>query len=480
MKNIYKKTVNKDRNTSDVSKASMWYLICNVLQKAITLLTVPIITRMLTTAEYGRYCVINSWANIVFLFATLSICDEGYMVGMKKYYKDKDCYTSSVYSVAFLISTVSLVIGWSTKGFLYRNFGIDRFALIIIFMYVYGQFGISLWYQRSRYDFKYWNVVGLTLIISVSTPCLEIILIRIAKSKNIPGDVGANLGYAIPLIIIGAAVISILLFKGRTFYNKEYWKFALSFNIPLIPYYLAQRILHQSDRLMIERLDSVSASGIYSIAYAISGLLSFINNALNSAIVPWKYRKFETKEIEVVSRFTSIEILCVAVLHLMLIAVTPELIIIFAGKAYFSAIYVIPAIVVGIFFNWVAQQFIHIEFYYEKKEYTAVTSCLAAVLNLFLNWLFIPRYGFQAAGYTTFVCYMLYLGIHIIISRYTLRQLHEQYSYELKTLSLILSGSIIGTIIIVCLYGRILIRYALLIAVFPIMFIFIKTLCKKK
>lgn len=38
-------------------KASIWFMFCNIIQKGITMLTVPIFTRLLSTEEYGIYSV---------------------------------------------------------------------------------------------------------------------------------------------------------------------------------------------------------------------------------------------------------------------------------------------------------------------------------------------------------------------------------------------------------------------------------------
>ena len=51
-----------------------------------------------------------------------------------------------------------------------------------------------------------------------------------------------------------------------------------------------------------------------------------------------------------------------------------------------------------------------------------VSSILAAVVNLGLNYIFIKQYGYVAAGYTTLVCYVLYSIGHAIISRKVMKE----------------------------------------------------------
>ena len=53
-------------------KASLWFLICSFLQKGISVISTPIFTRLLSTAEYGQYSVFSSWLGIINIFVSLS------------------------------------------------------------------------------------------------------------------------------------------------------------------------------------------------------------------------------------------------------------------------------------------------------------------------------------------------------------------------------------------------------------------------
>ena len=50
-----KTLINKYRELSEGIKASLWFMICNIFQKAVSLITIPIFTRLLTAEEYGSY-----------------------------------------------------------------------------------------------------------------------------------------------------------------------------------------------------------------------------------------------------------------------------------------------------------------------------------------------------------------------------------------------------------------------------------------
>ena len=64
----------------------------------------------------------------------------------------------------------------------------------------------------------------------------------------------------------------------------------------------------------------------------------------------------------------------------------------------------------------------NVEFYYEKTKYTMYVSIVGAGLNIFLNYIMIPQYGYAAAGYTTMVCYILFAAGHYALCKVLLHR----------------------------------------------------------
>ena len=69
--------------------------------------------------------------------------------------------------------------------------------------------------------------------------------------------------------------------KGKKLINVGFWKFALMFNLPLIPHYFSAYILEQSDRIMIQKLCGIEAVALYSVAYNAGAIIKIITNSLN-------------------------------------------------------------------------------------------------------------------------------------------------------------------------------------------------------
>ena len=54
-------------------KASLWFVICSILQKGIALITVPVFTRLMTTEQYGFFSTYTSWYSIILVFTSLNL-----------------------------------------------------------------------------------------------------------------------------------------------------------------------------------------------------------------------------------------------------------------------------------------------------------------------------------------------------------------------------------------------------------------------
>ena len=92
-----------------------------------------------------------------------------------------------------------------------------------------------------------------------------------------------------------------------------------------------------------------------------------------------------------------------------------------------------------------------------------VASVSGAALNIFLNSVFIHKYGFLAAGYTTLVCYLCYCVFHYIIMRQIIKkELHGLPIYNIRMI-LLLSVLFVGAgFLFMAFYEHTLIRYGLI------------------
>ena len=142
----------------------------------------------------------------------------------------------------------------------------------------------------------------------------------------------------------------------------------------------------------------------------------------------------------------------------------PELIMIFADKAYADAVYVIPPVVAGYFFVMLYSLVSKVEFYYEKTKNVAAITVIASGLNIALNYLLIPKFGYVAAAYTTLICYMVMAGFHMLYSRKIAGvELQNGSIFPWKMFVLLSVVMLTITGVVNAIYPYVVVRYILII-----------------
>lgn len=165
----------------------------------------------------------------------------------------------------------------------------------------------------------------------------------------------------------------------------------------------------------------------------------------------------------------------IAVVNLLLILLAPEAVAIFAPQSYHDAIWVIPPVAMSVFFMYAYDVFAKFAFYYEKTKVIMTASVAGAALNVLLNYIFIQRYGYVAAGYTTLVCFIVYSLVHYLFMKKVCRECCGGiYPYETKKILMIAVPFLIVGFLFLGTYNYPIMRYGLVIIAFIIAVIFRK------
>ena len=389
-------------------RASFWFLICSFLQKGISTITTPIFTRLLSTEEYGQYSVFQSWLGIITIFVTMNMYSGVYTQGLIKF-SDK----RRIYASAFQRLTFVMVIVWTGIYLLFQNFWNRLFQLttvqmLAMLLMIWTTAVFNFWAAEQRVEYRYRRLVTVTLLVSFLKPLVGIVFVIHAQDKV----TARILGLALVELIGYTGLFFVQIKRGGRVLTVEFWKYAIMISVPLIPHYLSQTVLGNADRIMITNMVGNSEAGIYSLAYSLSQIMTLFNTSLMSTISPWIYQKIKERKTEDIAGTAYVALTLIAGVNLLLIAFAPETVAIFAPTSYYDAIWVIPPVAMSVFFMFCYDLFAKFEFYFEKTHYIMFASVCGAVLNIILNYFFIRKFGYYAAGYTTLLCYIVYALLH--------------------------------------------------------------------
>lgn len=456
------------RNMPVEAKASVAYAVCSILQNGLSFLTLPLFTRLLTTEQFGQYTIYTSWSTILTIFVTLNLPYGSFSKAMVKYEDRRDAYISSVQGVCLMLAAVFLLIYLPFRELWNRLFELPTVFILVMVAEMLANAAIQFWSGKKRFEYKYWGVIAVTLMNSVLAPVLAYVLVIHSDEKGY----ARILGYAAMTILSGGVIFIRNLMRDRHIFDRELWKYALEFNLPLIWYYLSQQVFNQSDRIMISHYCGKSDAAVYGVAYSVSMVLTVVLNAINNSYVPWFYCKIREGRQRDNRSISCIIAVLMAVLLLGVIWMAPEIIMILGGRQYEAAVWVVPPVAMSVLLLFYAQMFINVEFYYEKKGHLVAAAIGSALLNVALNALLIPRLGFIAAGYTTLASYVVFAAANYLAMRSVLRQQGvENDAYNIRGLALIFLGFAVLGFAGCALYSFRIVKYVIIALVLAVMLI---------
>lgn len=394
----------------NVIKTTGMFIVAIGIQRGINFLLAPIYTRILSLEEYGTLSAFMTWCSIFSVIFSLNLSSGSFNIAMSKFENDRERYLSSMSGLLLVSCFIGGLFTLSIKIIFYK-FSLSIFEIVCLFVVIYFQMLVLLYCSKIRYEHKAVLTFMISLCYAGTIPFVSL-LFFIFISKN---EIGIILGYTVSISLIGMVILLKILYSNSKIICPIYWKYAFKFNFPLIPYYLSSVILGQFDRIMILDYCGKEYTAIYTVAYQLSLVLLIISSGIDSYITPIIYDSLKRKDYRKVEEITWRSLYFSVIFIIIVLSFTPEIIYLIGGNSYSSASYIVPIVVLSSFFNYVNTFVLRLLFFYEIRVRVMIVTCFSAILNCYLNYLTLPIYGYQAAAYTTAICYQLVLILNCVV-----------------------------------------------------------------
>lgn len=461
MKKWLKKGLDIYRGMSVQVKASMAFMIVNFMQKGISFLTAPIFTRLLTTEEYGVITIYLSWVDVIGIFAMFGLYNNVYCRGILEFKEDKKNFTFSLLSLANVITLAVFAIVWITNKYVFHFLNVPDILILFMFFSFLFEPAFEFWKTDQRFAYKYKMLCFFMILVMVFAPALSVAGIFLFPENKVAARIiGAN----VVTLVLGMGCYISELCKSDRKPKIAYWKYAVLYNLPLIPYFLSSYVLSSSDRLMIGYFCGEDKAGIYGIAYTMSAVVNIVWNSINATLVPTIYQRCDDGRRSTLSRLIVPIIAGYGGVCILIMLLSPEIIRFLAPSSYGEGMYIIPVIVGGVFYMSIFSIFSNIIYYEKKPKYVMGAGVAAAVANFILNLIFIPLCGYFAAGYTTLASYLL----QVVWSYIAVKKVTGESVYDMKKLGVIGLIVLIMSIGSPLLYSYTWIRWGLLIVILAV------------
>ena len=383
-------------------------ILSTLIIQGINFIASPIFSRLLGTNNYGVVTVYNTWVSI---FSTVLTLQAASTLGVARSNFPEDEQAGYQSSVLFLATTIYvsfsfvilLVVGLFVKT-------VDFRILCLALAQGLAVYIISTVNSKFTFEFKAERNFILALLISILNMVLSLFLVKqFPASTNYMGRI---LGQVIANTLIAAILYVYLMHRGKTYINTTYWKFSLPIAIPTVFHLLANLVLNQSDKLMLQGMVDSSTVGIYGLAATLANVLMIIYGALNNSWVPFYYEYSRNNQINDIKVHSKNYAELFTVITCGFVLLCPEVFHLYASPEYWGGTVLLPIFAVGEFFVFLYSFPVNYEFYNKKTNIIAVGTTLAALCNIVLNYILIRHLGILGAVIATAIAHLLQFAFH--------------------------------------------------------------------
>lgn len=241
------------------------------------------------------------------------------------------------------------------------------------------------------------------------------------------GPAGMLLGL---IIVIAGAIGGHVVLASRRLSMKTqalHWSGSvlrdmLTYTLPIVGLNLASTVLAVSDRYLIEAYLSSSDLGIYAVSYTIAeGGLRLIANTFMTVVNPIAFTTWEAQGPAIVYRFLERMVRYYVLLSLPalvgLSVLSHKLIAILSSPAFAAGASAMVFVGVAIFFHG-GTLLVNVIFDSTKRTTIPLANfVIAGGVNVLMNLLLLPRFGYMAAAWTTTASYALLFVLTVRSSR---------------------------------------------------------------
>lgn len=414
-------------NIKSFIKGSGILIISNVILKAMNFFLMPIYTKYLSAEMLGVSDTVTSFTGLLFPILMMGLDSAFSAFYYDKGEKQAEKVFSTIAYTLLILGSIPLVLSVFASRISLILFQTTEYSLIVIFALASVTFNI--WYMPFALNIRMKNKMFMYGMVNMFSSFCMIML-------NIIFVVFLNLG-TVSLILSSMIVhvIQLVLFAvlNRAKVCMKYFDVGLLkkmfiFAIPLVPGVILSWVLALSDRYMLLHLRSVADVGLYGVGTRLVTVLNIFISSVTMAYTTFAYGS--KNDVDAKEKY--VKVFDVLVLVLVCICFTislfgKEVIEIMTAPEYYQSYVIVRDLFYAQMFYGITSIVGYGILFEKKPVFTLLANCLGAVVNVILNFIFIPQYGISAAAATTLLGYLV-----TFLSTYIFSQRLYKCNYKVK------------------------------------------------
>jgi len=393
------------------------YLSGKIALKGIAVISIPVFTRILTTEDYGVLNVFNSYVQLASVILPLS----AHTAVSRYYYENKEDFgeflgTTILFMLILFGSSAVLCLTFSKpiSRFIELPETLVACALAICLMKItWGLYSQLLIPRKRSKEFSF-----LSVFQGYSGFALSVLLVLLLTKDRYMGCIAGR-------IVVGTCFsiyfIRLLWQETSLCLYAKHLKYICNYSLPLVLYHLSSVVLGSFDRIMINKMIDTSSAGLYSLGYNVGMFLLLTIGSIQSALVPNYFSLQQRGEYDRLDVLFGRLFAVIVIVAAGLILFAQEIVSLLAAKEFQEGLRVVPIVVIGYVFYAMFMVYGMYPGYVKKTYYTTIVVTIAGGANIGLNAIFLPRYGYLAAAYTTVASYFIMSFLAYVAAKWFLR-----------------------------------------------------------
>lgn len=395
------------------------YLASTIATKALSFVSIPVYTSLLSVSDYGVFNVFLSTVDIAAVLLTLNS-----EVAVSRYFydaKDETDFkrfvgTSSVLSFSiFAFLSLALVL---LRGPFSQLLGFERLLTVAIIPMALFTILNNFFQQIYQPQMQSRKIAVVSCLQAYITFGLSVVFILLMKEKRYYGQVCGSIA---TMTLIGTYYITQIRKYAILCFDRKYLKYIFGYTLPYLPYSLSGIILIQFGKLIISNQEGFELAGQYSFASNIALLMMVLISVIHSAWNPYYFRYMDAKDYKSVDNDYDLLWRVTLVCGLLLSLFGYEIGAILGRPAYTPSLYLVPVLVLGyIFYQW-SYVYIRNVAYAKKTIWNAIVVISSGIVNILLNSMLIGKYHELGVACSFSISYLFMLLLSWAVNKWILK-----------------------------------------------------------
>jgi O-antigen/teichoic acid export membrane protein len=421
-------------------KNSFIYSIGTFSSRLAGFILIPLYTKQFSVEQYGMMGIMEVSAQVLLSLLGFSLYNAYFRWYWDKNYvaKQKSILFTILIFLIFQISLFIILAATLRHEFSYLLFDSGQYTYLVQLLLIVSAFeavGVLIsTLLRLKEKAAYYTVLQ---VVKLAVSLLVTVYLIKVKNRNIEAVYEAQL---VANILYFIMIFGILRKNITIKFEWKILKEMLSFSLPLVLTSVSGIILNITDRYSLRFLSNMGNVGIYSLGFKIANTIRvFLITSVNLALQPMIFKmmndpgnkRFYSKVMTYFSYGLMFFVLFFSIF-------APEIVKVISSKMeYWQAYRIVPVLSLSMLFSMlrdVAYTGLNIT---KKTRIIAILIFAAALLNILLNQIFIPRWSFYGAAVATTLSQIIFFGSVLYFA-----QRHYPVPYEINKIILMIVAGI--------------------------------------